>query len=40
MLKKHNYRGWVSLEFEGKEDLKTAIPEEPGGAAGGAGKRG
>ena len=24
---KHNYRGWVSLEFEGKEDWKTAIPK-------------
>ncbi|CAG0996161.1 D-tagatose 3-epimerase [Phycisphaerales bacterium] len=25
MLKKHNYRGWISLEYEGKEDWKTAI---------------
>jgi sugar phosphate isomerase/epimerase len=24
---KHNYRGWVSLEYEGKEDWKTAIPK-------------
>jgi len=27
MLRKHNYKGWVSLEFEGKEDWKTAIPK-------------
>jgi len=27
MLKKHNYHGWVSLEFEGKESWKTAIPK-------------
>lgn len=27
MLKKHNYHGYVSLEFEGKEDWKTAIPK-------------
>lgn len=27
MLHKHNYRGWVSLEFEGKEDYRTAIPK-------------
>ena len=27
MLRKHNYRGWVSLEFEGKEDWKTAMPK-------------
>ena len=27
MLKKHGYRGWISLEFEGKEDWKTAIPK-------------
>jgi len=27
MLKKHQYRGYVSLEFEGKEDPKTAIPK-------------
>ena len=27
MLKKHNYRGWISLEFEGKEDWRTAIPK-------------
>ena len=27
MLRKHDYRGWVSLEFEGKEDWKTAIPK-------------
>lgn len=27
MLRKHNYRGWISLEFEGKEDYRTAIPK-------------
>ena len=27
ILKKHNYRGYVSLEFEGKEDFKTAVPK-------------
>ena len=27
MLRKHNYRGYVSLEFEGKEDPRTAIPK-------------
>ena len=27
ILAKHNYRGYVSLEFEGKEDFKTAIPK-------------
>ena len=27
MLRKHNYRGYVSLEFEGNEDPKTAIPK-------------
>jgi L-ribulose-5-phosphate 3-epimerase len=27
MLKRHNYRGFVSLEFEGKEDWRTAIPK-------------
>lgn len=27
MLRKHNYRGYVSLEFEGKEDPKTAVPK-------------
>ena len=27
ILRKHNYRGYVSLEFEGKEDHKTAIPK-------------
>jgi L-ribulose-5-phosphate 3-epimerase len=26
ILKKHNYRGYISLEFEGNEDYKTAIP--------------
>ncbi len=27
MLRKHKYRGWVSLEFEGKEDPRTGIPK-------------
>lgn len=27
MLKKHNYRGYVSLEFEGNADPQTAIPQ-------------
>ncbi|HUR54451.1 MAG TPA: sugar phosphate isomerase/epimerase family protein, partial [Gemmataceae bacterium] len=27
MLRKHHYVGWVSLEFEGKEDPKTGVPK-------------
>jgi sugar phosphate isomerase/epimerase len=27
MLKKHRYRGYVALEFEGKEDPRTAVPK-------------
>ncbi len=27
MLAAHKYRGYVSLEFEGKEDPRTAIPK-------------
>ena len=27
LLKKHNFKGYVSLEFEGKEDPRTAIPK-------------
>jgi L-ribulose-5-phosphate 3-epimerase len=27
MLRRHNYRGYVSLEFEGNEDWHTAIPK-------------
>lgn len=27
LLRKHDYRGYVSLEFEGKEDWRTAIPK-------------
>jgi len=27
MLRKHNYHGYISLEFEGKEDWRTAIPK-------------
>jgi len=26
VLRKHRYRGYVSLEFEGKEDPKTGVP--------------
>ncbi len=27
LLHRHNYRGWVSLEFEGEEDYETAVPK-------------
>ena len=27
ILRKHRYRGYVSLEFEGLEDPKTAVPK-------------
>lgn len=27
ILRRHKYRGYVSLEFEGKEDYRTAIPK-------------
>jgi sugar phosphate isomerase/epimerase len=27
ILKRNNYQGYISLEFEGKEDYETAIPE-------------
>jgi sugar phosphate isomerase/epimerase len=27
ILKKHNYQGYICLEFEGKEDWRTAIPK-------------
>ena len=27
LLQKHDYRGYVSLEFEGGEDHRTAIPK-------------
>lgn len=27
MLHRHNYKGWVSLEFEGMENYETAIPK-------------
>ncbi len=30
IMKKHNFCGWVSLEFEGNEDYKTAIPKSLG----------
>jgi sugar phosphate isomerase/epimerase len=26
VLRKHNYRGWISLEFEGNEDPRTGVP--------------
>jgi sugar phosphate isomerase/epimerase len=26
ILRKHNYRGWISLEFEGNEDAATGVP--------------
>ena len=27
IMRRHDYRGYISLEFEGKEDEKTAIPK-------------
>jgi hypothetical protein len=27
LLQRYKYRGYVSLEFEGKEDPRTAIPK-------------
>ncbi|MDC0935306.1 sugar phosphate isomerase/epimerase [Pirellulales bacterium] len=27
ILRRHNYRGYISLEFEGREDWETAIPK-------------
>ncbi|MBN2314150.1 MAG: sugar phosphate isomerase/epimerase [Sedimentisphaerales bacterium] len=27
IMRKHNYRGYISLEFEGNEDYQTAIPK-------------
>jgi sugar phosphate isomerase/epimerase len=27
LLRKHDYRGWISLEFEGKEDPRTGVPK-------------
>jgi len=27
ILRKHKYRGYISLEFEGREDPKTAVPK-------------
>jgi sugar phosphate isomerase/epimerase len=27
LLRKHNYRGYLSLEFEGREDPKTGVPK-------------
>jgi hypothetical protein len=25
-LRRHSYRGWISLEFEGNEDPETGLP--------------
>ncbi len=27
ILRKHNYRGWISLEFEGNADAETGVPK-------------
>lgn len=27
MLREHGYRGYISLEFEGKEDPRTGVPK-------------
>jgi sugar phosphate isomerase/epimerase len=27
ILRKHDYRGWISLEFEGNEDAETGVPK-------------
>jgi len=27
LLRKHNYQGYISLEYEGREDHRTAIPK-------------
>ena len=27
LMRKHNYRGYISLEFEGNEDAETAVPK-------------
>lgn len=27
ILKKHNYKGYISLEFEGEEDYRSALPK-------------
>lgn len=27
LLREHRYRGYISLEFEGQEDFKTAVPK-------------
>jgi sugar phosphate isomerase/epimerase len=27
IMRKHNFGGYVSLEFEGNEDYKTALPK-------------
>ncbi len=27
ILRQHNYRGWISLEFEGNEDAATGVPK-------------
>jgi sugar phosphate isomerase/epimerase len=27
IMRQHDYRGWISLEYEGKQDYRTAIPQ-------------
>ena len=27
ILRRHHYRGYISLEFEGREDYRTAVPK-------------
>src|SRR5262249_17283793 len=27
LLRRHGYRGWISLEFEGNEDAGTGVPK-------------
>lgn len=27
ILRKHHYRGWISLEFEGNEEPNTGVPK-------------
>ncbi len=27
MFRRHGYRGYISLEYEGQEDAKTAVPK-------------
>jgi len=39
MLRKHEYHGWISLEFEGMEDWRTALPKSLGVLRGAFGHR-